>query len=283
MAPRQHTPENEMTSRIAAILLVTMTTSVAAQWLHHRDPTIPRMKGGQPNMVAPAPRAANGKPDLSGVWAADPSDELKKRGDADPLAADLQFISKYALNILADFKPGEEPIRPEAAALLRQRMENSGKDSPTSHCLPGGVPFSTLIAPFKIVQTPRAIVLLLEDNNPPRQIHTDGRKHPTDSVPSWMGYSVGTWQDDVLVADTIGFNDRSWLDAMGHPRSEAMHIVERFRRRDFGHMDVAITIDDAKLYTTRFTAKITYRLLPDTDIMEAVCAENEKDRVHLDR
>ena len=241
-----HGRRYDLTYKIAAILLATISTPVAAQWLNHRDPTIPRTKDGRPNLSAPAPRAANGKPDLSGVWAAEPSDELKKLGAADPLAADLQFISKYALNVLADFKSGEEPIRPDAAGVLRERMENFGKDSPTSHCLPGGVPFSSLIAPFKIVQTPRLIVLLLEDNNPPRQIHTDGRKHPADVVPSWMGYSVGTWQGDELLVDTIGFTDRSWLDAMGHPRSEAMHIVERVRRRDVGHMDVAITFDDTR-------------------------------------
>jgi hypothetical protein len=144
------------------------------------------------------------------------------------------------------------------------------------------VPFSTLIAPFKIVQTPRLIVMLLEDNNPPRQIHTDGRKHPADVWPSWMGYSTGAWQGDTLEVETIGFNERSWLDALGHPRSESMRIVERFRRRDFGHMDVEITIDDLKLYTRAFTVKVPYRLLPDTDVLESVCAEGEKDRVHLD-
>jgi hypothetical protein len=269
---------------IAATLLAVMSSPVAGQWLHHPDPTTPRTKDGQPNLSARAPRAANGRPDLSGVWAAEPSDDAKRRrDDGDPLGADLQFISKYALNILADFKPEEEPIRPEAAALLRQRMESYGKDSPTSHCLPGGVPFSSLIAPFKIVQMPKLIVMLLEDNNPPRQIHTDGRTLPADPWPSWMGYSVGKWEDDALTVDTIGFNDRSWLDAVGHPRGESMHIVERFRRRDFGHMDLALTIDDPKMYTRPFTVKITYRLLPDTDILESVCAENEKDRIHLDR
>jgi hypothetical protein len=273
-----------VTYRIAAIVLAAMSTPLAAQWLQYREPTTPRTKDGRPNLSAPAPRAPDGKPDLSGVWAAEPSDELRRgRGSDDPLGADLQFISKYALNILADFKPEEEPIRPEAAVLLRQRKETSGKDSPTSHCLPGSVPFSSLIAPFKIIQTPKLIAILLEDNNPPRQIHTDGRKLPPDPWPTWMGYSVGRWDNGTLAVDTMGFNDRSWLDANGHPRSEAMHIVERFRRRDFGHMDLALTIDDPKMYTRPFAVTIGYRLLPDTDILESVCAENEKDRIHLDR
>jgi hypothetical protein len=263
-----------------------MSAPVAAQWLQHRDPAIPRMKDGKPNLSAPAPRASNGTPDLSGVWAAEPSDDVKRRlsGDAaNPLDADLQFISRYALNILADFKPEDEPIRPEAAAIFRQRKEALGKDSPTSHCLPGAVPFSSLIAPFKIIQTPRVVVMLLEDNNPPRQIHTDRRTLPADPWPSWMGYSVGRWENDTLIADTIGFNDRSWLDAAGHPHGESLHIVERFQRRDFGHMHVALTIDDPKMYTKPFTVQIIYRLLPDTDVLESVCAENDKDRIHLNR
>ena len=278
--------ERRLRSQITVMLVAALSVPLAAQWLRYRDPGIPRTKDGKPNLSAPAPRAS-GKPDLSGVWAAEPSDELRRQlgidASSNPLSADLQFISKYAINILGDFKPEAEPIRPEAAAILRQRMANSGKDTPTSHCLPGGVPFSTLIAPFKIVQTPGLIVMLLEDNNPARQIFTDGRQHPADPEPSWMGYSVGTWQGDTLVVDTFGFTDRSWLDAMGHPRSESMHVEERFRRRDIGHMNVDITINDVKSYTRPVTVKVTDRLLPDTNILESVCAENERDRIHLDR
>jgi hypothetical protein len=273
-----------MKYRLAAGLVALMCTSVGAQWLRYPDPAIPRTKDGRPNLSAPAPRAPDGKPDLSGVWAVEPSDEMRRRvGVSDPLAADLQFISKYALNVLADFKAEEAPMRPEAAAVFRKRTESLGKDSPMSHCLPGGLPFSSLIAPFKIVQTRRLIVMMLEDNNPTRQIHLDGRKHPDDPTPAWMGYSTGKWEGDTLVVDTIGFNDKSWLDAAGHPHSEGLRIVERLRRRDFGHIDTAITIDDAAMYTKPFTISLTHRLLPDTDILEAVCAENEKDRAHLDR
>lgn len=269
---------------ISAIILALVSAPVAAQWLTHPDTATPRTKDGRPNLSAPAPRASDGKPDLSGVWAAAPSEELRRSRSADdPLSAELQYISKYAINLLADFKPEDEPIRPEAAAVLHQRMATDGKDSPTSHCLPGGVPFSALIAPFKIVQAPKAVVILLEDNNPPRQIHVDGRTPPPDPWPAWMGYSSGKWEKDTLVVETTGFNERSWLDILGHPRSEAMRIVERFRRRDFGHLDLALTVDDPKLYTRPFTVKIEYRLLPDTDVLESICAENEKDRVHLDR
>jgi hypothetical protein len=125
--------------------------------------------------------------------------------------------------------------------------------------------------------------MLLEDNNPPRQIYLDGRKLPVDPHPTFMGYSSGTWQGDTLVVDSAGFNDRTWLDGFGHPHSEALHLIERFSRRDFGHMDVEVTVDDPKMYTRTFTVKFSARLLPDTDILESVCTENEKDRVHLDR
>jgi len=249
---------------------------------------MPRTADGKPNLSSPAPRATNGKPDLSGVWHAAASEAgeirrvLRDPNLVDP-GLDLQRASKYVMNILADFKPGEEPMRPEAAAMLRQRMQGLGKDNPSARCLPGGVPFSSLIAPFKMIQTPDEIVVLIEDNNPPRQIYTDGRKLPTDPDPSWMGYSVGQWQGDTLVVETIGVTDRSWLDAFGHPRSESMHITERFRRLDFGDMEVEVTVDDSKMYTKPFTIKYPVHLMPDTDILESICAENERDRSHIDR
>ena len=152
---------------------------------------------------------------------------------------------------------------------------------PSSHCLPAGVPFAMLITPFKMVQTPIEIVVLPEDNNPPRQIYLDGRKLPKDPDPSWMGYSVGQWQGDTLVVDTIGLNDKTWLDALGHPHSESMHLTERYRRTDFGHMQVEITVDDSKMYTRPFTVIVPMALIPDSDVFESVCAENELDRAHL--
>ena len=137
--------------------------------------------------------------------------------------------------------------------------------------------------PHKIVQTPGLIMVLYEGDGRYRQIYTDGRKHTPNPEPSWLGYSIGKWEADTLVVDTVGFNDKSWLDAFGHPQSEALHLTERFHRRDFGHMDLQITIDDPKMYTRPFTIKYAQRLLPDTDILETVCTENEKDRTHLDR
>ena len=257
-----------------------------AQWLNYPTPGIPRTRDGKPNLAAPAPRASNGKPDLSGVWhvEATPLEEQKRLFGPNIETVALpgmepDQISKYVLNILADFKPGDSPMRPEAAAVLRQRTQ---LDRPSLNCLPWGVPASTLFAPVhKMVQTPGLIVMMLEvDSGATRQIYTDGRKLPVDPEPLWYGYSVGKWEGDTLVVDTAGFNDKSWLDSMGHPHSEAMRVTERYRRRDFGHLDVAITIDDPKMYTRPFTIKVTHLLQPDTDILEYFCAENERDRRH---
>ena len=145
-----------------------------------------------------------------------------------------------------------------------------------------GLPFGGLL-PFavKFIQAPRVIVVMQESDGGIRQIFTDGRKHTADPTPSWMGYSVGRWEGDSLVVDTVGFNDKAWVDAFGHPRSEAMHLEERYRRRDFGHMDVAVTLDDPKMYTKTFRIQYTLDLIPDSEIGEYVCAENEKDNAHI--
>jgi hypothetical protein len=267
-------------------MLFAGAVSANAQWLNQPDKGIPRLPDGKPNLSAPAPRAPNGKPDLSGVWEAQavvPGEVrrvIRDPNQVDP-AVDLDTASKYFMNIFADYKAGEEPMRPEARAILGPRMQAMGKGNPSTQCLPAGIPFAMLITPFKMVQTPTEIVVLHEDNNPPRQIYTDGRKLPADPDPSWMGYSVGQWQADTLVVDTIGFNDKTWLDALGHPHTESMRLVERYRRINVGRMEVEVTVDDPKMYTGPFSVKFPLRLLPDTDVFESVCAENEKDRPHL--
>ena len=137
-------------------------------------------------------------------------------------------------------------------------------------------------APYKILQTPRMIAMLYERDTTFRQVYTDGRKLPEDPQPTWLGYSVGKWDGDSLVVDTTGFNDRGWLDARGHTHSEALHITERFHRLDFGHMEVQMTIDDPQTYHRPFTIKLKQHLLPDTDVLEAFCAENERDLPHIE-
>jgi hypothetical protein len=150
--------------------------------------------------------------------------------------------------------------------------------------LPFGVPRAELIGfPFKIVQTPGLTIMMFENDNTRRQIYTDGRKLPDNPSPAWLGYSVGHWEGETLVVDSAGFNDRIWIDAAGHPVSESLHVQERFLRRDFGHMDLRITVDDPKMFTKPVTFKVNLLLLPDSDILESFCAENEKDRPHMRR
>ena len=259
-----------------------------AQWLNYPSPGTPRTRDGKPDLSAKAPRASNGKPDLSGVWLAEfaPAGEFERlTGDASAFFVvpgdDPRTFNKYFWNILADFKPAEAPIRPEAAELFRKN--GASAINPVSSCLPLGIPGGDLLsyAPFKILQMPGTIVILYEVDNTHRQVYTDGRKLPADLQPSWLGYSVGHWEGDTLVVDTAGFNDRGRLDGFGHPRSEALRVQERFHRRDFGHMDLQVTVDDPKMYTQPITVKVTELLIPDSDVLESFCNENERDRPHL--
>ena len=282
---------NSNKRKFLVLLIAFAGSSAYAQWVNYPSPGTPRTRDGKPNLTAHAPRASNWKPDLSGLWHVQPTgvEEMKRLFGADLIKAadatsvpgmELDTISKYALNILADFKPEETPMRPEAAKLFGQRAQGAVRD-PGVDCLPLGIPISSLVSEVhKVVQTPGLIVILLEVDNAHRQIYTDGRRLPVDPQPSWLGYSVGKWEGDTLAVDTIGFNDKAWLDVLGHPRSESMHMVERYHRRDFGHMDVEMTFDDPKMYTKPFTIKVTHQLIPDSDILEYFCAENEKDRAH---
>ena len=257
---------------------------MAGQWLNHPDPQTPRLRDGKPNLSGPAPRL-NSKPDLTGVWEADatPMKELKQALPPDffDLQIDLPSASKYLMNLLWDFKPEQDPTRPEAAALLKQRLESNNKDVPGARCFPSSLPFTLLVVPFKIVQAPRQIVMLFENYDPPRQIFMDGRRLPEQLDPSWTGYSTASWQGGTLMVESRGYNDKAWLDAVGHPRSESLRLTERYRRRDFGHLVLDLTVDDPKYYSRPFTVSLPFHLIPDSDVLEAVCEENEKDYVHL--
>src|SRR5437667_303004 len=237
---------------LAAILL--------AQWANIPLPNTPRTPDGKPNISAPAPKTPDGRPDLSGIW---------RVGEG-----------RYLQNIATDV--GEAPFQPWAAALYKERADALGKGRPSERCIPHGIPDAMLVrnSPFKIVQTPGMVVILYEEFNHYRQIFTDGRGFPPETNESWYGYSVGKWEGDTLVAETVGLNSQAWLDDPGHPRSEAMRVTERFHRRDFGHLDVQITFDDPKTYTKPWSAAISFDLYPDTELIESIC-ENEKDRAHL--
>ena len=250
-----------MVRYIALFATVLTATTVSAQWLNYPTPGIPRLPDGTPNLAAPAPKAADGKPDLSGLWAI--------------------MYRPYHTDIATDLKP--EEIQAWAAALTRQRSENLGRDDPsTLQCLPFGprLNFATDANPLKIVQTPNLIVILSEDLTY-RQIFLDGRALPGDPNPAFMGYSVGHWEGDTLVVVTVGYNDRTWLDGNGHPHTESLHTTERFHRKDFGHLELSETFDDPKAYARPWTVRVTGELKSDTDLLEYVCKENEKDSAHM--
>jgi hypothetical protein len=238
-----------------------LAANAAAQWLDYAAPGIPRLPNGKPNLAAPAPRGPDGKPDLSGVW-----------NGPGP--------GSYDRNIARDLKPAD--IQPWAEAIYQQRVRDMGKNAPRANCLPDPFVYYHMVDVARFAQRPGVIVVLYQGttNSVHRTIFTDGRPLPKDANPTWMGYSVGHWDGDTLVVETAGFNDRGWLDIEGHPHTEALRITERFRRRDFGHMDLEVTIDDPKTFTRPFSLRIPKTLTPDTDLLESIC-ENDTSMPHM--
>jgi len=272
---------------LAALLL---PIGAHAQWLNYTAPGTPRLKDGKPNLLAPAPRGADGKPDLTGVWAHErtPPDEFRRifgaayetESKLALIGMELESVHKYGFNILLDVDAASL-MRPEGEAALKKRIAERRVEN-VCHGEYGWPVASLLAEPFKIVQAPKETVILYEVDGLHRQVFTDGRTFPaTFEFPAYLGYSTGHWEGDTFVIETRGFNDRTPLDAIGHPRSEAMHVTERFRRRDFGHLDTEMTFDDPQLYTRKFTVKVAYELVPDNDIFEMFCGQNEKDREHM--
>lgn len=245
------------------ILLFSAIPPLPSQWLKLPDNSIPRNKDGKVNLAAPAPRKADGKVDLSGIW--------------------IIPGPKYLQNIAADLKPGDVPMQPWAAALTKERQSGAhAREESDANCLPQGVPkVNVTPVPFKIVQNPDEVIILYEAFGLYRQIYMDGRHLPVDPNPTWMGYSVGKWDGDSLVIETSGFNGRTWLDQLGHPATEALHVTERVRRPDFGHLTMEVTINDPKAYTRPWTVTETMQFLPDTELLEFVCNENNRDLPHL--
>ena len=249
---------------------------ISAQWLNQRSPNVPRGKDGKVNLSARAPKASNGKPDLSGIWQPEPDPQGKPEG------VENAIFPRYFVNVANGLKPGEVVLRPQADRLFNQRLQNEGRDAPEARCVPVGVPgISTFPTPFKIVQMPSLIIMLYEQGTTYRQIFMDGRRLPEDPNPSFMGYSIGRWEGETLVVESVGFNDGGWLDRMGHPHSALLRLTERYRRHDFGHLSIEITVDDPNTYEKPFTYTQPAVLLPDTDLQEYYCTENEKDLQHF--
>ncbi len=263
---------------MAVSVLVLISGVAAAQWSSYPLKNIPLRADGKPDLSAPVPRTKDGAVDLSGIW------QVSGEPGPDPGSADEpRAVPKYVRNLAADLSPEEVVMQPWAAALYQRRSAAFGKDFPGARCLPIGIPLSIATPyPFKIVQTRDLIVILYETGNLFRQIYLDGRKPLADAQPTWMGYSAGHWDGDKLVVESSGFNDKTWLDARGHPHSESLRLTESYSRPDIGHLYIRMTIDDPKAYKKRWTtSSIGARLLTATDVMESICAENEKDAQHL--
>lgn len=258
----------------AIALAATISQTVSAQWPDYKVPGVPRLPDGKVDMAAATPRTADGKPDLSGVWQNVGFGGGGRRG-APPAPGSIPLASFFDTSL--GF-PGGLPFQPWAKELRDKRNAANSKDNPDALCLPmGNMQFHTHPQPRKIIQAPGAIVILYEGNAGIRQILTDGRPSPdNDPNPTWYGYSVGKWDGDTLVVETTGFRDDGWLDIVGSPFTDKSKWTEKFRRTNVGTLEIEITVDDPKAYTKPWTVRLTQRLMPDAELIEFVCAENQK-------
>lgn len=263
------------TLRLLSLALALVPTAAFAQWPAYPTKGVP-MQDGKPDLSAPTPRTAGGRVDFSGLWenirGAPAANSEPQSG---PPAATF-------FDIGAGFKEGL-PLRPWAAELLKQRKDDHSKDNPDAHCLPMGMmQFHMHPQPRRIVQTPELVVIIYEANYGLRTVFMDGRKlPPEDSDPWWYGYSIGHWEDDTLVIETTRFRDLGWLDVNGNPLTTDAKVTERFRRPNFGRLEIEVTIDDPKAYTAPFTVIVTQRIMLNSEMIEFICAENERDAPHL--
>lgn len=244
-----------------------------AQWIEYPTKGVPRTAEGAPDLSAPAPRTPDGKPDLSGIWW---SAELLPECSAAEcipqagLPADQVDIGRTL--------DGGLPYRPWAAALVAERTANGARDDPHAHCLPPSFPRAFSFPQyFKILWTPDQLAILHEFNATYRQIFLDGRPLPVDPHPTFSGYSTGHWEGETLVVESNGFRDDLWLDLNGSPLTEAAHVTERFRRVDYGTLEVDVTVDDPKAYTRPWTVTLVHDIVLDTELIEEYCLENEQD------
>jgi hypothetical protein len=248
---------------LVMIIVGAASSAAVAQWDPYPWKNLPRTPDGKVDLKAPPRRTADGKPDLSGFWM--PADGVK-----------------HLLNLAADLKPEEVPLQPWAEALYKERIENNGKDHPGVRCWPSGIPEKLNIPDGrKVVHTPELLIFLHESRTIYRQVFMDGRSLPRDAQPTWMGYSIGHWEGDTLVIETIGQNGKTWLDMRGLPGTEALRVIERYTRPAIGRINIDVTIDDPKAYTKPWSVKLSWNLVPDTDLIESICEENNKDLPHM--
>jgi hypothetical protein len=261
---------------LAFAVLVALSATLSAQWAPHALPGAPQGPDGKVDLTAPAPRTADGKPDLSGIWL-----NVRRTGQAN-LEASTALEGRPPLanfgNAGAGFKEGL-PFQPWAAQLQKERQSVQSRDNPDALCLPMGLlQFHLQPQPRKIVQTPTQVLILYESNYGVRTIYTDGRSLPPQGEPQpyWYGYSVGRWEGDTLVVQSNNFKGDGWLDVRGSPTTEAAVVTERFRRLNYGQLDIEFTLDDPKAYTRPWTVRIDQRLVADgSEMIEFICHENQ--------
>jgi hypothetical protein len=272
-----------MRKLLLIVLLGGIPVGLLAQWPDYPKQGAPREANGKINMDAPTPRTADGKPDLSGVWETrGPAGRGRGQAASTPPETPAGPPLATFRDIGAGFKEGL-PLQPWAYDLLKKRMGENSKDNPDAHCLPLGLmQLHMHVQPRKIIQSPDEVVILYEAQSGLRQIFTDGRLLPTpDVLPWWYGYSIGHWEGDTLVVETTGFRDDVWLDINGSPLTNTGKMIERFRRPNYGSLEIEVTIDDPKVYTKPFTVKVNQRLMPDTELIEFICNENDRSGPHL--
>jgi hypothetical protein len=286
----------------AIAVMAAVPVAVPAQWPAFKTSGVPRDAKGEPDLNGPTPRTPDGKPDLSGIWqngrpgggpgggqgggqrggqrggAGGGAPAAPAAPAAPPAPATPESGPPAATfgNAGSGFKDGL-PYQPWAADLVKQRMADNSKDNPDAHCLPMGfMQFHNHPEPRKIIQTPGVLLIIYEANSGLRQIFTDGRSLPgKDAEPWWYGYSIGKWEGDTLVVETTGFIDGGWLDVRGSPLTEAAKVVEKFRRPNYGNLEIEITVDDPKAYTKPWTVKVNQRILPDTELIEFICQDRD--------
>ncbi len=255
------------------VLLAAAPMLLSAQWLDYPTAGVPRLPNGKPNLTAPAPRGADGKPDFSGMWG------WESRTNCGSKCTDTEIPREF-IDIAANLKT-PVPFQPWAAELVKERRIKQGLD-PNVRCMPRGAPRIWTDDYYKrVFHVPGRLLILTERNMQYRQIMMDGRSLPKDPNPTWNGYSVGHWEGDTLVVETTGFRDDLWLDAMGKPLTEQAKMTEKIRRPNWGNLEVEITINDPKAYTAPWTVKINQPYALDSELLDYYCLENERDFTHM--
>ncbi len=263
---------------VLAAALAVLSPSLVAQWPELRDLAAPRKADGTVNLDAPPPRTADGKPDFSGVWRGVNAPGGRGRGNQPPPppppGPPVAGFRDAAQNV-----QGGAPMTPWAQDLLKRRMARNSLDNPEAHCLPFGlVQFHTQGFPRKYVQTPKLLVILYETHSGIRLVFLDGRALPKlgEPEPWYYGYSSGRWEGDTLVVESNNFVEDGWLDIIGTPFTDQGKLTERFRRPTYGRMEIDITIEDPKAYTKPWTVRHNQELMPDTELIEFICLENQR-------